>query len=75
MANPVQTAQAVADAQAALATATAAHTAAVEATAAPRAPMIVLMELLGHFVSRFGNHPELEKLLLEFTAGVTPPAS
>jgi len=75
MANPVQTAQAVADAQAQLEQATAAHAAAIEATAEPREPLTIMLDLFMHFMSRAGNHPDLEKLMQELQAAAAKTRS
>lgn len=72
MPEAIDTAAEVAAAQQKLTEAQAAHAAAMEATATPRAPMVVLLDFLGLVVSRFGNHPTLEKLLKEFEAAITP---
>lgn len=70
MPTPDQTAQAVADAQAALAAAHAAHAAALEAVADPRPAHVIMVDLFTLMISRFGNHPDLEKLHQEFKAAV-----
>ena len=54
-----------------LATAEAEHSAAIK-DAPPRDPPVVLAELLGLIVMRFGHHPELTRLLNEFIAGSAP---
>jgi hypothetical protein len=74
MPTPNQTAQAVADAEAALVAANAAHAAAMAEAANPREPMTVIVEIIAHLVSRHGNHPDLEKLLHELEAAVAPQA-
>lgn len=70
MADPTETAEKLATAQQQLATAEAAHAAAIGESAEPRPPMEVLGDILAWFVMRAGNHPVIEKLVGEFKAAI-----
>jgi len=82
MASTATTAQAVTDAQEKLATAQAAHAAALKAQAEPRGLGEIAADLFEHLVMRTGWHPDLTSLLSELrgalalaTAAATPPAT
>lgn len=68
MADPTQTAAELAEAQQKLANAEAAHAAAQAESATPRMPFVVVHDILTFIAGRFGNHPQLEKLLAELKA-------
>jgi hypothetical protein len=56
-----------------LADAEAAHAAATAESAEPRAPGVVVTDLLERIVDRMGNRPELEKLVKELKATAPKP--
>lgn len=68
MATKEETAAKVAAAQAALDDAQKEHAAAQEAAPEPRSPQSILSDILLFIAGRFGNHPDLEALIKEFTA-------
>jgi hypothetical protein len=59
-------------AKASLAEAQAAHDAAEKEAQGPRAPAVIIDELLTSIVAHFGNRPEMEKLLKELKAATAP---
>lgn len=50
-----------------------AHDKAEAEAAGPRKPEVVITDLLEAFVMRFGNRPEMRKLLTELKATTEPP--
>jgi hypothetical protein len=75
MADVNDTARALADAQATLDAAQAAHQAAMAAAGVPRNPLEVALDLFEWIIGRLGNHPDAEKLHRELKAAATTAAA